>query len=185
MENEVHIHGTMLFLLRKFFVNNYSEEMWVKLNKTARSGTTSYEITRNYPMKHFNAILSAASSVTGNSVNNIKEEFGQYLVPDLFQFYGNYLNPEWKTFEVIENTEKIMHSAVRRLNSAAEPPVLNVSKVNDKLLIIDYYSKRKMASLAVGIVKGIAHYFKEQEYIEVQPTTDLNDERVQIRVSYK
>jgi len=185
MENDIHIHGSILFLLRKFFVNNYSDGTWEKLNKMAETGTTAYEMTRNYPIKNFDGILSAASSITGSPVNTLKEEFGEYLVPDLFRLYGNYLNEDWKTFDVIENTEKIMHSAVRRLNSSAEPPVLNVNRVNDKLLIIDYYSKRKMASLAVGIVKGIAHYFNEHEHIDVQPTTDLNDERVQIGVSQK
>ena len=41
-----------------------------------------------------------------------------------------------------------------------------------------------MASLAVGIIKGIAKYYNESEKVKVIPATDLNDERVQIRVEF-
>ncbi len=113
-----------------------------------------------------------------------QEQFGEYLVPDLFKLYADFLRPEWKTFDVLLYTETIMHGAVRKLNSAASPPVLNVTKVNNKLLIIDYYSKRRMGALAIGIIKGIAKYFNESDLVFITSTTDPDAERVQIRVEF-
>ena len=41
-----------------------------------------------------------------------------------------------------------------------------------------------MASLAVGIIKGIAKYYNESSKVKIVPTTNPNDERVQIRVEF-
>lgn len=184
--NEVHheIHGSMLYLLKKFVIHSYSEEIWQQLTNEAHT-QGDFETTKNYPLAEIIGIMKAASQHTGLSLTEIEEKFGEYLVPDLFRIYGNYLNPAWKTFDVLLNTERVMHGAVRHLNSTAHPPILNVSKVNEHLLIIDYYSKRKLASLAVGMIKGIANYYMEGNLIEVKPTTEPDDERVQIRVEFK
>ncbi|MCD6019534.1 MAG: hypothetical protein K0S53_2655 [Bacteroidetes bacterium] len=184
--NEVHheLHGSMFSLLKKFVTHTYSEDMWHQLTNEAHT-TGNFETTKSYPMSDILAIIKSASHHTGLSVIEIEEKFGEYLVPDLFKMYGSYLNPSWKTFDVLLNTERVMHGAVRHLNSAAHPPILNVSQVNEHLLIIDYYSKRKLASLAVGIIKGIADYYKEKESIAVKPTTEPDAERVQIRVEFK
>lgn len=184
--NEAHhqIHGSMFFLLKKFVIHNYSEDMWHQLNIEAHT-KGEFETTKSYPMSEILGIIGSASQHMGISVTELEEKFGEYLVPDLFKLYGNYLNPGWKTFDVLLNTERVMHGAVRNLNSTAHPPILNVSLVNENLLIIDYHSKRKLGSLAVGIIKGIAGYYQEKELIAVKPTTESDAERVQIRVEFK
>lgn len=174
----------MFFLLRKFVTHSYSEEMWHRLNTEAHT-PGEFETTMSYPMSDIRGIFETAAKHTGMSVVELEEKFGEYLVPDLFKLYGNYLNPAWKTFDVLLHTERVMHGAVRNLNSTAHPPILNVSQVNEHLLIIDYHSQRKLASLAVGIIKGIANYYQEREFIEVKPTTEPDAERVQIRVEFK
>jgi hypothetical protein len=183
--NEAHreIHGSIFFLLRKFVIHHHSEAMWLQLNQEAHT-RGEFETTKSYPMEDILGIIGKASEHTGMSVLELEEKFGEYLVPDLFKLYGSYLNPDWKTFDVLLHTERVMHGAVRNLNSTAHPPILNVSQVNEKLLIIDYHSKRKMASLAVGIIKGIATYYQEQDKIAVKPTTEPDAERVQIRVEF-
>lgn len=77
-----------------------------------------------------------------------------------------------------------MHGAVRKLNRTAYPPVLNVSKVNDQPLIVDYHSKRKIGSLAMGLIKGIAKYYDEQEDVNAECITARDAENVQIKVHF-
>jgi hypothetical protein len=143
-----------------------------------------FELTKSYPLEAIGGIVVAASQMTGMPEDEIKERFGEYLVPDLFTLYKSYLQPHWKTYDVLLHTEKVMHGAVRKLNSSANPPILNVNKINDNLLMIDYFSKRRMASLAVGIIKGIAKYYNEEDVVHVRSMTALNDERVQLRVEF-
>lgn len=51
-------------------------------------------------------------------------------------------------------------------------------------MIVDYHSKRRMAGVAVGIIKGIAGYFNESDMVEVTRVTPADEERVQIRVDF-
>lgn len=110
------------------------------------------------------------------------EEFGTFLVPDLLLIFKKYVNPAWDVFDMIQNTEAFMHGAVRQQDARTNPPRLFVTKVSKSLLVIDYHSKRRMASIALGIIKGIVTHFNEATAYKVWPVTDLDAERVQLRV---
>ncbi|MDF2438634.1 MAG: hypothetical protein K0Q95_3010 [Bacteroidota bacterium] len=185
MRHETDVHGSIFFLLKKFVDHNLPLGTWEKLKEKARISRPDYEMTASYPIEDIGGILVAASEMTGLGEDELKERFGEYLVADLFTLYKSYLQPDWKTYDVLIHTERVMHGAVRKLNSTANPPILNVTLVSDQLLMIDYFSKRRMASLAVGIIKGIAKYYNEEEKVIVRSVTPLNDERVQIRVEFK
>ncbi|HXH99539.1 MAG TPA: heme NO-binding domain-containing protein [Sphingobacteriaceae bacterium] len=183
IDETTNVHGSIFFLLKKYVNSNFAEGTWDNLIKLS-GASGDYEMTQSYPLQEIGLIVAAASQLTGISPQEIQERFGEFLVPDLFKLYADYLRPEWKTFDVLLHTEGVMHGAVRKLNSIANPPVLNVSKVNENLLIIDYYSKRRMGALATGIIKGIAKYFNESEIINIKPMSDPDAERVQIRVEF-
>ena len=180
--NHLRVHGSIFFLLRKFVIHSFSIAHWSEILGIAGLSGEVFDIHQNYPLENLNSIIDSASELSGIKVFDLKEKFGEYMVPDLFVMYHSYLNPNWKTFDVLENTEKVMHGAVRSMNSSASPPVLHVNRVNENLIIIDYHSKRKMGSLAIGIIKGIALFYNESTEISVIPVTDPDDERMQIKV---
>ncbi|MFD3003981.1 heme NO-binding domain-containing protein [Pontibacter toksunensis] len=77
-----------------------------------------------------------------------------------------------------------MHAAVRKEDSRATPPLLLVTKKGSKQLIVDYYSRRRMAPVAVGIIKGITKHYDESDKVAVTLLTPVGEERVQIRVNF-
>lgn len=184
-QSDLTMHGSMFVFFKQFIEETFSSSLWLELNKKANTNHSTYQIHNSYPSNIFYSLLQTAANLTNHSENELKEEFGEYLVPKLLSLYKSYINPAWKTFELLENTELVMHKAVRREELQAKPPILNVSKVAVNLLIIDYYSKRRMASLAVGIIKGIAKFYNEQEKVRVILKADPDDERVQIRIEFK
>ncbi len=184
MNGAERIHGSIFFLLKKFVDSSLPPGSWASLNKSAGNGSMQFEMTGNYDISHINNFLKAASAFTGFTETELKEKFGEELVPDLMKMYSSYVKPEWKTYEILMYTESVMHGAVRRLNSTANPPVLNVTSVGNDILMIDYFSKRRMGSLAVGIIRGISRFYNEEDKIRVIPLSDPEDERVQIRVEF-
>ena len=179
----LNIHSSIFFLLKKFIEHQFSYGSWEKLIHELGIPEMELDMKKSYPIEIYHSLLNAVSKSSNLTSNELQENFGKFMVPDLLVLYASYLKPEWKTCGLLENTEEVMHNAVR--SNLADPPILNVSRVDDTLIIIDYYSKRRMASLAVGIIRGIAEFYSEQDMISVIPTTDLNDERVQIRVEFK
>ena len=99
--------------------------------------------------------------------------------------YQKLLQPEWKTLDMLENTELTMHKQVRQEHRENSPPVLEVVRLGLNELMIDYVSARRMSGLAVGIVRGVAAYYDEADLIDVQPTTTEEGERVRIHVRRK
>lgn len=174
------VHGSIFFLLKKYIDHSFGFGAWDDILAKSKTTQTNFDITRAYPLEEIGAIIGTVSQMTGKSVNELKEAFGEYLVPDLFSLYKDYLQPHWRTLDVVEHTERVMHGAVRKLNSAADPPILNVTRVNKNKLMVDYFSRRKMGALAIGIIKGIARYYNEHEKIRLTLTTDPDAERVQI-----
>lgn len=185
MTTDSKLHGSIFLLLQRFVQSNYGEGTWEKLLTLSGLPGKIFDMHANYPLTDMEAIIAQASLLTGMGEADLKEKFGEKLVPDLIGMYKKHLQPDWKTYEVLTNTELVMHKAVRKDEQNAHPPILNVSRVHDKLLIIDYHSERKMGCLAVGIIKGIAAYFNEEDKIQVIPLTNPNDARVQIRVEFK
>ena len=120
--------------------------------------------------------------MTGIPAGERHEKFGEYLVPDLMDMYQKLLDPEWRTLEMIKNTELVVHAKVRQEHVQNAPPVLHVTRRNKNELLIDYVSSRRMGGLAVGIIRGLAVYFDEADRIDVLPKTSENGEQGQIHV---
>lgn len=178
------MHGSIFVLLKRFVESRYDYSTWINLAEQAGIGHVAYQMQQMYPTKEIFALLQAASRQTGTSIYELMEQFGEFIVPDLLLIYKKYLQPEWRTYDLLLNTEQAMHGAVRRQESQANPPMLLVTKKGTRQLIVDYHSKRRMAGVAIGIIKGIATYFEESERVRVTCLTGQQEERVQIQVEF-
>ena len=183
-KDQLKIHGSIFILLKKFIDNSFLYNTWNEFLKRLGVEAVEFDINRSYPIELFHSLVHESAQLKQVSENKLIEEFGEFLVPDLLIFYAAYLKPQWKTLELLEHTEAVMHQAVRKINPDADPPKLHVSRVNERLLIIDYYSKRKLSGLAIGIIRGIAVFYGEDKRIAILPTSAFDDERVQIRVEF-
>ncbi|MEJ8803413.1 heme NO-binding domain-containing protein [Pontibacter sp. H249] len=182
--SEDRMHGSIFVLLKRFVENLYDYSTWLRLLEEAGIERASYQMHEMYPTSELFALVQKASQITGIPAYDLMERYGQFLVPDLMLIYNKYINPDWRTYEMLLNTEEAMHGAVRKEDSRTSPPKLLVTKKGANQLIIDYHSERRMAGVAVGIIKGIAQYFNESDKIEVTRITPEDEPRVQIRVSF-
>ncbi|MFD2717597.1 heme NO-binding domain-containing protein [Hymenobacter monticola] len=176
------MHGTILTLLKRYVQTQYDHSTWVKLMELSGLENVEFDHKTVYPDAHVYALVGHAAEMTGIPAGELHEKFGEYLVPDLMYMYQKLLKPEWKTLDMIENTELTMHKQVRAEHTENSPPVLDVTRLSPNELYIDYVSPRRMGGLAVGIVRGLATYFDEADRIDVQPTTSEDGERVRIHV---
>ncbi|MVN75417.1 hypothetical protein GO988_03675 [Hymenobacter sp. HMF4947] len=176
------MHGTILTLLKRYVQTQYDHSTWVKLVELAGLEEGNFSHKEVYPDEHLYALIGRAAEMTGIPAGELHEKFGEYLVPDLMYMYQKYLNPDWRTLDMLEHTENSLHNQVRREHIDNAPPVLQVTRLNANELLIDYVSARRMGGLAVGIVRGVATYYDEADRIDVLPTTSEDGERVQIHV---
>lgn len=179
------MHGSIFVFLKRFVESRYNYSTWVSIKESQGISSEIYEMTGVYPTEELVKLIGAYSEISRKTPYEVQEQFGTFLVPDLLMIYKKYVNPSWSTFDMLLHAEDHMHGAVRSYDNRSTPPRLSVNKVSPKLLVIDYYSKRRMAGVAIGIIKGIAEYFNEADQITIKPTTALDAERVQLRIEFK
>lgn len=178
------MHGSIFVLLKRFIESTYNYSTWINLLETAGITQHAYDMHNMYPTRDLQAIMQTAATHSGVHVNELLEQFGEFLVPDLLLVFKKYVQPEWRTYEMLLFTEASMHGAVREADDRTNPPLLLVTKKGNRQLIVDYHSKRKMAGMAVGIIKGIARYYNESDVVQVKRLTPVEEERVQIQVEF-
>jgi hypothetical protein len=178
------MHGSIFVLLKRFVENAYDYSTWIKLLQATDLESSSYQMHEMYPTRELFVIVNKASEITGIPAYDLMEQFGEFLVPDLLLIYNKYIQPEWRTYDMLLHTESSMHHAVKKQDERTNPPMLLVTKKGSKQLIVDYYSKRRMAGVAVGIIKGIAKYYNEGDKVKVTRLTAADEERVQIKVDF-
>ena len=155
------MHGLIFVELKKFVVADFGADAWRELLGKAGDNHRISLPSRAYPDAELLALVAAASKLSGKKEDDLLEEFGGFIVPDLLQMYRAHIVREWGALDLIENTEVTMHRVVRRMNRGATPPVLQVQRTGSNDVVITYTSARKLCAIAKGIVRGIAKYYEE------------------------
>jgi hypothetical protein len=166
------MHGIIFQQLQQFVNKNYGSNQWIELLESANLGGKFYMPTQVYDDSEVVSLVVKASEITGRSVQEIMESFGEFIAPSLLKIYSASIKSDWSTIDLLEHVENTIHKAVRFADKNASPPELDCKRKSPTKVVIDYTSKRKMIDVGVGIIKGIAKI--KNERIEIK-RTDLNE----------
>jgi len=170
------VHGLIFFYIQKFAeVAAAGTTSWSVLRSTVTTTTSKYLPSGVYPDSDAVHLLESISQANGRPLPQILEQFGEFLAPHLVKVAGKYIDPSWRTLDLIENTESIIHTMVRHANPGAAPPVLETVRPSPSELHLVYSSKRQLCPLAMGLIRGMAKHFGEEVTIE-EPSCMLRDD---------
>lgn len=155
------MHGVIFSELSRYANAKLGASGWADLRDAAGMPGSIFLVNQSYDDAMMMALVGAACKLTGLPAPAILEDFGKFIVPGLISMYGRLIKPEWRTLELIENTEATIHTVVRRHNPGATPPHLKVLRLSPHELALDYVSGRKLCYLARGIVLGVAEHYGE------------------------
>jgi predicted hydrocarbon binding protein len=167
------MHGTIFAELRKYVDARFDPSTWNTLLSEAGLAGHSYEPLQAYPDAEAVALVTTASRLTGKSAGAILEDFGEFIAPDLINMYWSLVPDEWRTLDLIEHTEEVIHKLVRVDNPGAAPPYLSAKRTASDEVVLTYTSARKMCALARGLARGIAKHYRE--------TVEINDDACMLR----
>jgi len=159
------MHGIIFGELKKMVDLKFGGDSWSDVLKLAELPGKIYMPVSEYPDSEARTLMFAVAKKIGMAPAAFLEEFGEFIVPDLIALYRQMIKPEWRTLDVVENTEETIHRVVRRQNPGARPPALHTHREGNELLIT-YASPRQMCGIAIGIVRGLARYYDETVAVE-------------------
>lgn len=177
------MHGIIHHELQKFVVAHHGPATWRTLLESAGLAHKVYIVSQSYPDEAAVALVQAASAMTGAPANDILEQFGEFIVPDLVALYGPLIKPEWRTLDFLEHTEQTIHHVVRMRQKAAAPPALHCVRNGPRDLTIVYTSARKMCAVAKGITRGVAKHYGEA--IDISEPECMHAGRPACRISVR
>src|SRR5688572_17449069 len=116
------MYGIVFTELKRYVGTKLGAEAWYGLLAQAGLEHKVFMSFQVYPDADIGALVRTASAMTGLSATAILEDFGAFIAPNLIMMYPSLVHPRWKTLELIENTEQVMHTVVRKNNPGATPP---------------------------------------------------------------
>lgn len=170
------MHGTIFVELQKYVQAKLGADAWTNLKREAGIERESYDPFEVYPDEEVGALVGTASRITGAPAAALLEDFGEFIAPDLLEMYWGVIAPEWKTLEVLENTERAIHDVVRLNQKGATPPYLHASRTAPDEVTIVYTSPRRLCAVAKGISRGIARHYGETIIIDDATCMHRGDE---------
>jgi hypothetical protein len=108
-------------------------------------------------------------------VNEVTAEFGETLAPILLGLYQAFVDPAWRTLDLLMNTETVIHRTVRLRDPLAEPPALRVERVAPDEVHIQYTSSRRLCAIAEGLCRGVAAHYGERITVHQPRCMDRGD----------
>lgn len=181
------MHGIIFSEMRKYVDTKLGSGAWNTVLSKAGLGAKIYLPIQDYPDSDVVALVGAASEVTGLSAAAILEDFGQFLAPALLGLYRTLVPADWKTLDLLENTEQTIHSVVRARNPGAKPAELQVVRQSPETAELVYSSQRRLCMVAKGIIRGIADHYKEEVVITETSCMHSGSEvcKMEVRVNAK
>lgn len=159
------MHGLIHLQLQRFVESRHGAEGWRELNR--RAGLESRVITglESYPDEDMTRLVTEAVGLTGVPAVELLEAFGQFLAPVYLSVYASLVKPEWRTLDLLENTERTIHRVVRVRQPGAAPPELKVERTSSTEVLVTYGSKRRLCAVARGIIAGAAAHYEELVHV--------------------
>ena len=162
------MYGVIFDFLREYVEENHGgKDTWKAL---LRANGYNYKIffpVTEYPDEEIVALAVTASEALKVPLPDVLEDFGVHVGHRLMTFYHMYNKSEkWRTFDVIINAGSCIHEEIHRHNPLRKPPNLEAMLETDDLLILRYFSHRKLCAVVKGIIRGIAEHFNESFIVE-------------------
>jgi hypothetical protein len=140
-----------------------------------------YSSVGTYSHKDMFKMVAKLSEIKDIPVSKLLNIFGEYFFITLSRDYPKFMEQD-DLFLFLESIERYIHPEVLKLYPEAELPAFGSDIKSKNEMILDYSSSRKLADLAIGLIKGAAKHYNEEVEIEKLAETDEGG-KVRLKIS--
>jgi len=177
------VQGIILDELEKYVGRELGTPGLARARALTGRGDGGYEFDRSYPDEEVHLIVRGVVEATGKAPDEIMEQFAEAMVPGLLAVYGFLVNPRWSFLDFLTNTEGIIHKGVRLTTQTSKPPEIQAQRTGDETVTVTYRSKRRLCSVAKGIIRGAAAHYHVSIMITEERCMHRGDPECLITVS--
>jgi hypothetical protein len=115
-------------------------------------------------------LINGAIKVLGVSMDDVLKAFADYWVFTYAQkLYGIYFKMKHNAKEFLKYMDQIHTSVINRM-AGAKPPHFEYEEPSSNVLIMHYFTDRKMKSLLKYLIEAVCKYYNEEATVEEIPS---------------
>lgn len=139
----------------------------------------AYTSVGNYPHGDMIAMIGKLSEMVDLEAGDLVRAFGRYLFRSFTKTNGEFFEGVTDAFAFLYGIETVIHTEVRKLHDDAELPQFECERIGDKVLVMEYQSKRPFSDLAEGLIRECLVHFGDTAVLDRQagPSGDAHTAR--------
>lgn len=169
------MHGLIHLEFRNFGIRHLGEAEWKDVVREAGVPLRACLPTKQYADEELFALVLAVARRRDSTVEETLVEFGRCAVKSLLEVYGSFIEPTWRTLDLLQHTERVIHRAVRLNDPAAAPPRLTVTRRSQEEVLVIYTSERRLCAFAKGLIGGIADHYGDEIVVSDETCMHVGD----------
>jgi hypothetical protein len=174
------VFSEFLEMVESHFSPEMADEIIVAANLPSGGMYTS---VGTYDHGEMMALVAQLSARTGSPGAELIQTFGTYLFGRFVEMHPAFFEGVNGTFDFLTRIEEHVHAEVRKLYPDAELPSFETTSPKQDTLEMVYRSRRPLADLALGLIRGCVDHYGEDLVIE---QLDLsNDGRTHVRFTMR
>lgn len=158
------------------------ETVDVILEKSKESTKGIYTSVGTYKHSELVALITSLSEETTLSIPKLLHAYGIYLFDVFLKSYPMFFKHVQSMFDFLENIDTHIHKEVVKLYPDAELPRFESNRINEKHLIMVYYSQRKMVDFGMGLIEASSNHFNTKIDLKKTLLGDKSGDQVQIDI---
>lgn len=164
--------GIFVKCLEDLVVTKFGKDKWEgSLEDTGLNHSPAILASSDVPDAQVINLVSAVCDNLGISLEQVADAFGHHWVYVYSQIEYNRYYEANKTAKEFLLCMDMIHSAYAKTIKNAKPPRFYYEWKSSKTLVMHYISQRKLIDFAVGIIKAVGKYYKEDiKVIKLGPT---------------
>lgn len=159
--------GAVLIALNDFVEENFGPEAWERILENANPASGGvYTSVQNYDDEEVVALVGAVCEELKIDIQQALCQFGRYLFSVLNDKYSIFTKIQPDFYKFLASVEDVVHVEVKKLFPDAYLPTLKAVDQSDSHIVLKYISRRRMCSLAEGLIRGAAKQYGVNVSIE-------------------
>lgn len=156
------MYGLLNAALKEFVASKHGNETWAAVAKRAAVSDSHFSKMDPYPDDVTYALVGATVEITGQSIEQVLEDFGEFWVQytndqgyaPLFDIAGDSLREFLLSLDAL-------HARVGRSFPKLVPPSFRFDPIDSRTLRMHYLSQRKhLCPMIPGLLRGLSLRFK-------------------------
>jgi predicted hydrocarbon binding protein len=149
------MHGILHKSLKNYVAENMGDDVWDEVMARADIDPKLYLPVSHYPDRELTDALAVIAEMSGHDEATVERDFGREAAPELLSTFKAHVRDDWTTLDLVENLPHI-YDQIEAQNPETSPPDLDITRVTEDAVAIEYDSDRDLCTLGEGILVGVA-----------------------------